>query len=94
MSFIDTNLKKLNIILISERDNGIYDAMNKGLAHASGDVICFLNSDDFFAHENIISNIVNIFREKNIDIVHGQMDPLKIKEILDNFKEGNINRVT
>lgn len=46
---------------VSEPDNGIYDAMNKGLALASGDVIGILNSDDFYLHENVITEVVKTF---------------------------------
>src|SRR3954468_19546675 len=43
--------------LISEKDKGLYDAMNKGIRAATGDVVGILNSDDFFYNNNIISSI-------------------------------------
>lgn len=54
---------------ISEKDNGLYDAMNKGIQMASGDVIGFINSDDFFIDENSVANVLQIFDEKNVDSV-------------------------
>jgi len=48
-------------IFVSERDNGIYDAMNKGVLLSSGDVVAFLHSDDVYANETVISDIVNCF---------------------------------
>ena len=48
--------------IISEPDTGIYDAMNKGIGRATGDIVGILNSDDFFAAEDIIANVVDAFR--------------------------------
>lgn len=48
--------------VISEPDKGIYDAMNKGVQLASGDIVGILNSDDFYAHDKVIENIVDIFQ--------------------------------
>lgn len=50
--------------VISEPDKGIYDAMNKGIQSATGDVIGILNSDDFYASPNVISEVVNQFKSK------------------------------
>ena len=59
-------------ILISETDDGIYYAMNKGAKLATGDIIYFLNSGDYFCNENIIKNVVKILTEKeDIDIIYG-----------------------
>ena len=55
--------------IVSEKDNGIYDAMNKGIGRASGDLICFLNADDFYENENIIASIVAFFLEFDLDVL-------------------------
>lgn len=61
--------------LVSGPDMGIYDAMNKGLALASGDVIGILNSDDFYLDSDVISNVASIFNSHTyIDIVLGDVD--------------------
>lgn len=60
---------KINIV-ISEKDYGIYDAMNKGVAIASGDVIGFINADDMLYDKHCIKKIINNFNE-DIDVVYG-----------------------
>lgn len=52
---------------ISEKDTGLYDAMNKGIKMATGDVIGILNSDDKYANENVLQTIVDKFKETNCD---------------------------
>lgn len=47
--------------IVSERDKGIYDAMNKGIKIAQGDIIGFLNSDDFYSSNEVVSKLENIF---------------------------------
>ena len=67
--------------IISEPDKGIYDAMNKGIQLASGDVIGILNSDDVFSTEIIISEIAQIFKEnEDIDAVYGNICYFKTGE--------------
>ena len=58
---------------ISEKDEGIYDAMNKGILLATGDVIGFLNSDDLYSHNNVVKSVMDIFKEKRIDSVFGDL---------------------
>jgi glycosyltransferase len=58
---------------ISEPDNGMYDAINKGIKLATGDVIGILNSDDMLVSEDTIQNIVNAFNENNVDSVYGDL---------------------
>jgi len=60
--------------IVSEPDNGVYDAFNKGLKLATGDIIGFLNSDDVFFNENSVQEIVNAFSNNETDIVYGNLD--------------------
>ena len=58
---------------ISEPDRGIYDAMNKGIAMATGDVVGILNSDDFYSSCGILRMVASSMRNKNIDAVYGDV---------------------
>lgn len=58
---------------ISEKDNGLYDAMNKGLALATGDVVGILNSDDFYIDEFVIQKIIKEFEEKSVDSIYADL---------------------
>lgn len=64
------HLKKV----ISEPDRGIYDAMNKGIALADGEVIGILNSDDFYADDRVIADIAERFMDPAVDAVYGDLD--------------------
>lgn len=59
--------------IISEKDEGIYDALNKGIKAANGDIIGFVHSDDFLASKDIISKITTIFQEEEVDGVYGDL---------------------
>ena len=59
---------------ISEPDKGMYDAINKGLKLATGDVIGILNSDDMLASKDAIASIVKTFEEQNVDSVYGDLE--------------------
>ena len=58
---------------ISEPDRGIYDAMNKGFAMATGDVVGILNSDDFYSSNGILRKVTITMQDKNIDAVYGDV---------------------
>ncbi|MDB9929094.1 glycosyltransferase [Schleiferiaceae bacterium] len=58
---------------ISEKDNGIFDAFNKGIALASGDIVGILNSDDFYTNKNVISDVIKAFLDYKVDSVYGNL---------------------
>lgn len=66
-----------NIRIYSEPDTGIYDALNKGIEKANGDVIGFVHSDDLLASPKILEHIVNIFKSQNSDGVYGNLRYVK-----------------
>lgn len=75
--------------LLSEKDNGIYEALNKGISNAKGDIIGFLHSDDFFATDHIITDVVRHFDDNHIDGIYGDLqyvDKLDVKKIIRNWK--------
>src|SRR5438445_513802 len=53
--------------IVSEKDNGLYDAMNKGVKAATGDIIGILNSDDIYAHSSVLSNVMRLFEIAGTD---------------------------
>jgi glycosyltransferase involved in cell wall biosynthesis len=61
------------IRLISELDKGIYDAMNKGLEQATGDVVGFLNSDDFYADTGVLAKIAKAFEDPVADACYADL---------------------
>lgn len=58
---------------VSEKDKGLYDAMNKGLRLATGDIVGILNSDDFYIDEFVIEKIVKEFEDKSVDSVYADL---------------------
>ena len=60
-------------LFISESDHGVYDAMNKGIRAASGDIIAILNSDDFYIHSHVLEQIATTFQESGADSVYGDL---------------------
>ena len=58
---------------ISETDNGLYDAMNKGIRMATGDIVGIINSDDFYHREDIIEKVVEVFKTSTVQAVYGDV---------------------
>jgi glycosyltransferase len=61
-------------VLVSEPDRGIYDALNKGLALATGDVVGLMHSDDYFADERVLERVALAFADPAVDGVYGDLD--------------------
>lgn len=82
---------------VSEKDNGLYDAINKGIDMAEGDVIGILHSDDFYIHDKVIENYIKVFESKPCDAVYTDLyyvdrdniDKIKRKWKSGEYKEGS-----
>ncbi len=61
------------VVFISEPDNGIYDAMNKGINCATGAIVGILNSDDVFFNKDVLSKVAKAFAVHNTDVVFGDI---------------------
>lgn len=80
---------------ISETDRGMYDAINKGIALASGDVIGILNSDDMLENSSCIGDIVNAFNEEDVSVIYGDLkyiSPNNPKKVLRVWKGKSFKR--
>lgn len=62
---------------VSEKDKGIYDAMNKGIKMTSGDIIGILNSDDYYTSDDILQTIADAFKCQNVDAIYGDIHFIK-----------------
>lgn len=62
-----------NARVVSERDQGIYDAMNKGIRLAAGDVIGILNADDFYASPDVLARVAAVFDDPSVDCCYGDL---------------------
>lgn len=65
-------------VLVSEPDQGIYDAMNKGIRLATGEIVGTLNADDFFADQEVISAVAQVFSANSVGIVYGNLDYINL----------------
>lgn len=59
--------------VVSEPDDGIYDAMNKGVATCSGDIVCFLNSDDSFSDDTVLASVVDEYERTKSSFLYGDI---------------------
>jgi len=73
---IEVIRKKINkdTIFVSEPDDGIYDAINKGICLSSGEILGLLHSDDYFIDEHVIAEVMNAFKDPEVDIVYGDLE--------------------
>jgi glycosyltransferase involved in cell wall biosynthesis len=85
------SFSQANIKWISEPDQGIYDAMNKGLQMATGDIIGILNSDDFYVDSTIIDKVADTFKQTNTESAYGDLayiDGINSNKILRYWRSG------
>jgi glycosyltransferase involved in cell wall biosynthesis len=68
----------------SEKDDGVYDAFNKGILNSSGEIIGFLHSDDIYSNKHVVSKVAKIFLDRKVDIVYGDVSF---------FKKDNLARI-
>jgi glycosyltransferase involved in cell wall biosynthesis len=59
---------------VSEPDEGIYDAINKGINFATGDVVGMLNADDVFTDDSVLGNVAAVFKDGRVPILYGDLD--------------------
>jgi glycosyltransferase len=81
--------------IVSEVDHGIFHGMNKGLNVCTGDVICFLNSDDWYPQDDVISQVVNILGKNKVQVVYGDLqyvDRFNIQKIARTWRSGQFKR--
>ena len=64
-------------VLISEKDRGIYDALNKGVSRATGDVVGFLHADDLFADSEVLERVAKAFEDPGVCAVYGDLQYVK-----------------
>ena len=69
-------------IIISEPDMGMYDALNKGIKLATGDITGILNADDYFASDDILAGVAAAFMHSNTDILYGNLDFVDVNETI------------
>jgi len=78
-------------ILTVEKDNGIYDAMNKGIQKATGEIIGILNSDDVYFNNEVIDIVVEVFQNDKTDIVYGDIQYVSndLSSVIRNWKSSS-----
>ena len=80
-----------NVKWVSEKDNGIYDAINKGIRLATGDVIGFLHSDDMFYSVDSIGQIAAAFEQNQADVVYGDLQYMHGNKVVRRWKSNAFN---
>ena len=87
--------KNDNIKFYSQPDLGIYDALNKGIEKAKGDIIGFVHSDDFLYDTDVLEKIQKAFTQKKIDGVYGDLEyveKIDINKVIRNWKSCCFNK--
>lgn len=80
-----------NVRWVSEPDEGIYNALNKGVAMATGDVIGFLHSDDVLFAPDSIEHIAAVFESENVDVVYGDLQYCRGNRVVRHWQSNPFN---
>jgi glycosyltransferase len=83
------------IDLVSGHDSGIYDAINRGMQRAQGDVVGLMHSDDIFAHETVLAQIAHAFEDPQVDCVYGDLQYVAsgdTNRVIRHWKSGDYSR--
>lgn len=81
--------------LVSEPDKGIYHAMNKGIDLCTGEIVGVINSDDMYADEKVISDVVRTMQESKTDSCYGDLvyvDPLDTSRVVRRWNSGGFDK--
>ena len=81
--------------IVSEPDNGLYEAMNKGIQCATGDVIGILNSDDFYENNSVIEKVVNTLKQTKADVCYADLhyvNPVHTSRVVRRWKSGKFKK--
>lgn len=81
--------------VVSEPDTGIYDAINRGIARASGDVIGLMHSDDYFASPEILAKVANAFADPSVEGVYGDLEYVRSDDsgkVVRHWRAGPVSR--
>ncbi|MAX32489.1 MAG: glycosyl transferase [Halomonadaceae bacterium] len=82
-------------VLVSEPDRGIYDALNKGIERASGEVVGFLHSDDLYAHDDVLAKVAACFSDPSVGAVYGDLqyvDSEDTKRVIRHWVAGAVSQ--
>ncbi len=73
LALLETRREQL-AVLVSEPDKGMYDALNKGIARSSGDVVGLLHADDCYADETVLAQVAEVFADPAVDACYGDLE--------------------
>jgi len=80
LAILETRRSQL-ATLLSEPDGGIYHALNKGIQHAHGDVVGFLHADDVYASTDVLSRVVDAFKDPTVGAVYGDLQYVRKEDL-------------
>ena len=82
-------------VIISEPDEGMYDAINKGLKHAEGEIVGILNADDYYPSNDILAQVQEAFANPDVDACYGDLiyvERHNTDKVVRNWESGDYNR--